>query len=286
MEEHRDEQIHCADCGASFVFSADEAAVFAQRGLTAPKRCKDCRRARKERGGAPGAQRHGAGNGWDGGGRGAPRYTGDVNEYRSPMQDGFSHARSPAILAGSTTGSARPWRGSPSAGEFRGSRSAGEFRGSPSAGEFRGSPSAGEFRGSPSAGEFRSPSALRGGNFHGEYRSPMQDRSPARAHAPREDGNVRPAGARPRGPFGAAPRDGAPPRGKGRGPRPPVPRDAGPNEEAAAAPGAKPARKRAPAAMFAITCNACGAQAEVPFQPAEGREVFCPTCYRARRTPS
>jgi CxxC-x17-CxxC domain-containing protein len=35
--------------------------------------------------------------------------------------------------------------------------------------------------------------------------------------------------------------------------------------------------------MFAITCDACGAKAEVPFKPADGREVFCPTCYRARR---
>src|SRR6185437_16077991 len=49
MEKHHDEHIDCADCGAPFVFSADEAAVFEERGLAAPKRCKDCRRARKER---------------------------------------------------------------------------------------------------------------------------------------------------------------------------------------------------------------------------------------------
>jgi CxxC-x17-CxxC domain-containing protein len=38
--------------------------------------------------------------------------------------------------------------------------------------------------------------------------------------------------------------------------------------------------------MFSIHCNACGVEAQVPFKPAEGREVFCPTCYRARRAAS
>jgi CxxC-x17-CxxC domain-containing protein len=38
--------------------------------------------------------------------------------------------------------------------------------------------------------------------------------------------------------------------------------------------------------LFSITCTTCGAQAEVPFKPAEGRDVFCPTCYRARRPAS
>jgi len=45
----------------------------------------------------------------------------------------------------------------------------------------------------------------------------------------------------------------------------------------------KPARRRPEAEMFSITCDACGARAEVPFKPAEGREVYCPSCYRARR---
>jgi CxxC-x17-CxxC domain-containing protein len=35
--------------------------------------------------------------------------------------------------------------------------------------------------------------------------------------------------------------------------------------------------------MFSITCSSCGAGAEVPFKPSEGREVFCQACYRARK---
>src|SRR5262245_7500755 len=96
MEQHRDERIVCGDCGASFLFSAGEAAVFAERGLAAPKRCKECRLARKGRAQSPmGSASAPRGNGYRRGpvageGRGGPpRYTGDVNEYRSPMQDRF-----------------------------------------------------------------------------------------------------------------------------------------------------------------------------------------------------
>jgi CxxC-x17-CxxC domain-containing protein len=111
MEQHQDARIDCGDCGASFLFSAAEAALFAERGLAAPKRCKDCRRARKDRGGADrtnagrpaptGADAQGNVRARFDGGAGhqergsfggrpthpsAVRYTGDVNEYRSPMQ--------------------------------------------------------------------------------------------------------------------------------------------------------------------------------------------------------
>lgn len=239
MDQQRDEQIRCAECGASFVFSADEAAVFAERNLAPPKRCKECRRARKERGRdggaparAPGGHRSSSpdrpgGNGhapaWaarGGNHHGAPRrYTGDVNEYRSPMQDSFS----------------------------------------------------GSSYGAPQRGNF-----ARQGS--GEYRSPMtaghgrQGEAPApRAPRPfRQGGSFRPGGhdgERPNGAPPATPRLGRS-RG-GDGPETPRPE--------------RSARKRPPAELFPITCNACGAQAEVPFKPAEGREVFCPTCYRARR---
>lgn len=106
MEQHRDEHIVCASCGTSFLFSAAEAAVYAERKLAAPpKRCRSCRRARKEQGGHDGApkaraaqHRHGSARsagGYRGVARGdgrprVPRYTGDVNEYRSPMQDAYS----------------------------------------------------------------------------------------------------------------------------------------------------------------------------------------------------
>ena len=50
---YQDKSIQCSDCGTTFVFSADEQEAFASRGYTnSPKRCPDCRQARKaERGG-------------------------------------------------------------------------------------------------------------------------------------------------------------------------------------------------------------------------------------------
>ena len=35
--------------------------------------------------------------------------------------------------------------------------------------------------------------------------------------------------------------------------------------------------------LFAIVCNACGAETMVPFLPDEREEVFCETCYKKRR---
>jgi len=44
----QDKEIHCSDCGVTFVFSADEQEFFASKGYTNdPKRCPSCRRARK-----------------------------------------------------------------------------------------------------------------------------------------------------------------------------------------------------------------------------------------------
>jgi len=218
MENHRDEHIACADCGASFLFSAGEAAVFEQRGLAAPKRCKDCRRARKDRNQADSGPSRGPRT-WNGAGQnpaargpnggrpavgngvprygapryGAPRYTGDVNEYRSPMHDGGwqqpqnNGYRAPA--GGNTWPQPRPPR-----------------------------------RGGP--GVYR---------HDGEYRAPSGQ----------VDGQDRPR--RP-GPDAAS-------------------------------------RRRPQAETFSITCDSCGAQAAVPFKPAEGREVFCQACYRARKPP-
>lgn len=101
MEQHRDEHIVCATCGTSFLFSGAEAAVYVERSLAAPKRCKECRRARKEQRDRPGVgqglQQGSAGAPRGAGGRRqdqrvAPRYTGDVNEYRSPMPDSYAGA--------------------------------------------------------------------------------------------------------------------------------------------------------------------------------------------------
>lgn len=51
----QDKTIECADCGASFTFSAEEQEFFATKGYTnEPKRCPPCRQARK-------AERYGGG---------------------------------------------------------------------------------------------------------------------------------------------------------------------------------------------------------------------------------
>jgi hypothetical protein len=42
-----DQTLKCADCGAQFVFGADEAAWFLEKGFNPPKRCKSCREKRK-----------------------------------------------------------------------------------------------------------------------------------------------------------------------------------------------------------------------------------------------
>jgi CxxC-x17-CxxC domain-containing protein len=85
-----DQQISCADCGDTFVFSQAEQAFYSERGLASPpKRCKPCRQARKQQTGG-----RAQGGGAQGGGRGGGnrRFTNDVNEYRSPMTGGHMGA--------------------------------------------------------------------------------------------------------------------------------------------------------------------------------------------------
>ncbi len=96
MEQPKDEEIVCASCGVTFVYSADAAAARAERGVTTkPTMCKPCWRARganRDRNDAEGSSRtqprHGAGpHRPNPGGTWGHRSTGDVNEYRSPMPD-------------------------------------------------------------------------------------------------------------------------------------------------------------------------------------------------------
>ena len=43
-----DKSLTCSDCGVAFTFTAAEQETFAQRGYTnEPKRCQECRQARK-----------------------------------------------------------------------------------------------------------------------------------------------------------------------------------------------------------------------------------------------
>jgi CxxC-x17-CxxC domain-containing protein len=54
-----DKTLHCVECGSDFTFTAEDQEFFQSKGyVNEPKRCPDCRRARKER---------------QGGGYGAPR---------------------------------------------------------------------------------------------------------------------------------------------------------------------------------------------------------------------
>jgi hypothetical protein len=47
-DEFQDRILTCVDCGDEFTWSAGEQAFFQEKGLTSePKRCQDCRRARK-----------------------------------------------------------------------------------------------------------------------------------------------------------------------------------------------------------------------------------------------
>ncbi len=59
----QDKSIQCSDCSTTFTFSVEDQEFFQSKGYTnEPKRCPECRRARK-------SERNGGG----GGGYGAPR---------------------------------------------------------------------------------------------------------------------------------------------------------------------------------------------------------------------
>jgi CxxC-x17-CxxC domain-containing protein len=64
---YTDRTLTCADCGAPFTFSADDQAYHAQKGFTnEPRRCPDCRAARR-------SQRGESSYGGGGGSYGGPR---------------------------------------------------------------------------------------------------------------------------------------------------------------------------------------------------------------------
>ena len=48
MQQYTDKNLTCVDCGATFLFSADDQEFYARKGFTnEPKRCKACRDKRK-----------------------------------------------------------------------------------------------------------------------------------------------------------------------------------------------------------------------------------------------
>lgn len=44
-----DQTLTCAECRTPFVWTTGEQAFYAERGFTAPKRCRPCREARARR---------------------------------------------------------------------------------------------------------------------------------------------------------------------------------------------------------------------------------------------
>ena len=61
---YTDRTLTCADCGAEFTFTADDQAYHAERGFTnEPRRCPDCRSARRAQ---QGGGSYGGGGGYGG----------------------------------------------------------------------------------------------------------------------------------------------------------------------------------------------------------------------------
>jgi len=83
-----DKTLTCVDCGAEFTFTASEQEFHASRGFTnEPKRCPDCRRARKSaRGDAGGGSSYGSGGSYGGG----SSYGGGGSSYGGGGGGGYS----------------------------------------------------------------------------------------------------------------------------------------------------------------------------------------------------
>lgn len=60
MSEYNDQQLTCADCNRDFTWTAGEQEFFREKGFTnPPKRCKECRQAKKEQRGGGGERKGG-----------------------------------------------------------------------------------------------------------------------------------------------------------------------------------------------------------------------------------
>jgi hypothetical protein len=49
-----EQRLTCADCGREFTFGEREQEFYREKGFSPPKRCKDCRQAKKEQRGERG----------------------------------------------------------------------------------------------------------------------------------------------------------------------------------------------------------------------------------------
>ena len=66
-----DRTLTCADCGQEFVFTASEQQFYADRGFSDPRRCRNCRAARKAQ--MSSGDSMGGGGGYSSGGSGGYR---------------------------------------------------------------------------------------------------------------------------------------------------------------------------------------------------------------------
>lgn len=88
-----DKTLACADCGTSFIFSAEDQAFHQEKGFTnEPRRCQSCRasrRAERNSGGSYGGG--GSGGSYGGGGYGGQRemYTVTCSQCGNPAQVPF-----------------------------------------------------------------------------------------------------------------------------------------------------------------------------------------------------
>jgi CxxC-x17-CxxC domain-containing protein len=76
---YQDQQLTCVECGREFTDTADDQGYRAERGYTnTPRRCPDCRAARRAGGGGGGGYSSGGYGGGGGGGYGGSRPMFDV----------------------------------------------------------------------------------------------------------------------------------------------------------------------------------------------------------------
>jgi CxxC-x17-CxxC domain-containing protein len=89
---YADRTLTCAECGSEFTFTADDQEFHAKKGYQDPKRCPNCRAARRAGGGGGGYGGGSYGGGGGGGYSRAPRqmYTATCdncgNEAQLPFQ--------------------------------------------------------------------------------------------------------------------------------------------------------------------------------------------------------
>src|SRR4051794_41847729 len=118
---YQDRTLTCADCGQQFTWTAGEQEFYAQRGLTnEPRRCPDCRRARKSQQGGGGGGYASGGGYSSGGGGGYSAGGGDERPprpmYSARCRGGGQGAEGPLPPRGGKAGYCSPCLAAPGAG--------------------------------------------------------------------------------------------------------------------------------------------------------------------------